>query len=120
VNTVRTAEAPDLADLRRFERTLRRARSQLGPDVTLQRLLILVNVYLNEGLSQSELRSSLDATSATALSRNLADLSAWTSRKQTGPGLLELRTDPMNLRRKSIHLTDTGRELIEKLLSDDA
>lgn len=104
--------------LGRFERTLRRARRQLGPDVTIQRVLILLNVYMNEGLSQSELRTQLDATSATALSRNLADLSAWTSRKQTGPGLLELRTDPMNLRRKTIHLTETGRALVGGLVED--
>lgn len=110
-------------NLLHFERLLRRARRELGPDVTLQRLLILLNVYLNEGLSQSELLRMLDATSPAALSRNLADLSAWTSRKQPGPGLLELRPDPMNLRRKSVHLTDFGRAVVERILqttSEDA
>lgn len=105
----------DAGELLRFERLLRSARAELGPDVTLQRVLILLNVFLNEGLSQSELLRVLDATSPAALSRNLADLSAWTSRKQPGPGLLELRPDPMNLRRKSIHLTEAGRRLVARI-----
>lgn len=101
--------------LQQLDRIMRRARSELGAEITIQRLLILVNVCLHEGLSQSELLKKLDSTSITALSRNLADLSAWTSRKQPGPGLLELRVDPMNLRRKTIHLTAKGRRLVRKL-----
>ena len=93
--------------LAQLDRTMRYARSRLGADITIQRLLILLNVYLHEGLSQKELLTQLDATSVTALSRNLADLSAWTTKKQPGPGLIELRADPMNLRRKTIHLTPT-------------
>lgn len=102
-----------------LDRKMRFARAQLGPDTTLQRLLILLNVSLHEGLSQKELLARLDATSITALSRNLADLSAWTSRKQPGPGLLELRLDPMNLRRKTVHLTPRGRELLAALARID-
>jgi len=102
-----------------LDRKVRFARARLGPDTTLQRLLILLNVSLHEGLSQKELLARLDATSITALSRNLADLSAWTSRKQPGPGLLELRVDPMNLRRKTIHLTVRGRELLAALARID-
>lgn len=106
---------PVRTGLHRIDRLLREARQALGADVTVQRLLILLNVYLNEGLSQTELLRQLDATSVTALSRNLADLSAWTSRKRPGPDLLELRTDPMNLRRKTVHLTEAGRALVERL-----
>jgi DNA-binding MarR family transcriptional regulator len=106
---------PVRTGLHRIDRLLREARHALGADVTVQRLLILLNVYLNEGLSQTELLRQLDGTSVTALSRNLADLSAWTSRKRPGPDLLELRTDPMNLRRKTVHLTETGRALVERL-----
>jgi len=102
-----------------LDRKMRFARAQLGPDTTLQRLLILLNVSLHEGLSQKELLARLDATSITALSRNLADLSAWTSRKQPGPGLLELRVDPMNLRRKTIHLTPRGRAMLAGLARID-
>lgn len=106
---------PVRTGLHRIDRLLREARRALGADVTVQRLLILLNVYLNEGLSQTELLRQLDGTSVTALSRNLADLSAWTSRKRPGPDLLELRTDPMNLRRKTVHLTESGRVLVERL-----
>ncbi len=111
---VREIEAETEA-LTRLDGILRRARRELGPDVTIQRLLILMNVYLHEGLSQSELLDLLDSTSITALSRNIADLSGWTSRKREGPGLLELRSDPMNLRRKTIHLTPKGRRVVRRL-----
>ena len=101
--------------LGQLDRTMRYARAKLGADITIQRLLILINVYLHEGISQRELLQELDATSVTALSRNLADLSALTTKKAPGPGLIELRTDPMNLRRKTIHLTPKGRRLIEQV-----
>lgn len=100
-----------------FDRLLVQARTQLGPDVTALRLHILFNVYMNEGLSQSELLRLLDMTSVTALSRNLADLSTLTSSKRIGPGLLELKFDAMNLRRKTIHLTPKGRKIIKSILT---
>ncbi|MEE4297944.1 MAG: MarR family winged helix-turn-helix transcriptional regulator [Pseudomonadales bacterium] len=99
---------------------LRQARRELGADATLLRLSILLTVYMHEGRSQNELLGLMEATSATALSRNLADLSAWTSRKAPGPGLVELRADPMNLRRKTVHLTDQGRAVAERILDPPA
>lgn len=100
--------------LRGLDRALRFARAKLTADITAQRLLILICVYLNEGLSQRELLTKLESTSITALSRNLADLSALTTRKQAGPGLLELRTDPMNLRVKRVHLTKKGKTFVNQ------
>ncbi|MBL6689471.1 MAG: hypothetical protein ISP91_03670 [Pseudomonadales bacterium] len=101
-----------------FDRLVVQARKLLGPDVTALRLHILLNVYMNEGLSQSELLKTLDMTSVTALSRNLADLSVLTSSKRPGPGLIELRFDSMNLRRKTIHLTSKGKKIIRSLLTN--
>ena len=80
-----------LQALRSLDRALRYARAKLSPDITAQRLLILLAVYFHEGLSQRELLRHLELTSITALSRNLADLSKLTTRKQPGPGLLELQ-----------------------------
>lgn len=100
--------------LQSLDRALRFARARLSPDITAQRLLILLNVYFNEGLSQRELLGMLDSTSIPALSRNLADLSVFTSRKVAGPGLLELRPDPMNLRIKRVHLTAKGKRFVSK------
>ena len=97
--------------------TLRHARKELGADITAQRLLILINVFLNEGLSQGELLRQLDSTSATALSRNLAELSDWTPRKVEGPGLIELRADRFNLRRKQVFLTGKGHAFIQSWLT---
>lgn len=99
-----------------LERALRFARAKLSPDITAQRLLILIAVYFHEGLSQRELLSHLDSTSITALSRNLADLSALTTKKTPGPGLLSLQVDPLNLRVKRVCLTAKGRRFMKQWL----
>lgn len=104
----------DTGRLIALDRALRFARSELTADVTAQRLLILISVFFNQGLSQRELLTKLDTTSITALSRNLADLSAWTTRKTEGPGLIELRPDPMNLRIKRVFLTEKGNEFVRR------
>jgi len=106
--------------LQALDRALRFARAELTADVTAQRLLILICVYFNQGLSQRELLTKLDATSITALSRNLADLSDWTTRKKKGPGLIELRPDPMNLRIKRVFLTNKGNSFVRRWLASDA
>lgn len=102
--------------LHALDRALRFARAKLSPDITAQRLLILIAVYFHEGLSQRELLTHLETTSITALSRNLADLSALTTRKTPGPGLLELRVDPLNLRVKRVFLTAKGRRFMRTWL----
>ena len=103
-----------------LDRALRFARKNLSADVTAQRLLILIAVYFHEGLSQRELMDYLDSTSITALSRNLADLSGLTTKKLPGPGLLELRTDPLNLRVKRVFLTRKGRNFVKRWLTEIA
>lgn len=109
-------EASQAATLHALDRALRFARARLSPDITAQRLLILIAVYFHEGLSQRELLTHLESTSITALSRNLADLSALTTRKTPGPGLLELRVDPGNLRIKRVFLTARGRRFVRQWL----
>lgn len=111
------SEQKHIYALKTLDKALRFARARLSPDITAQRLLILIAVYLHEGLSQRELLQYLESTSITALSRNLADLSALTSRKMPGPGLLELRGDPLNLRVKRVFLTTKGRKLIKQWLA---
>ncbi len=111
-------QATDYLEL--LDRALRFARKNLSPDITAQRLLILIAVYFHEGLSQRELLKHLDSTSITALSRNLADLSAMTTRKVPGPGLLELRTDPLNLRIKRVFLTSRGKRFVRRWLAETA
>ena len=102
--------------IRILDRGLRFARARISADITAQRLLILIAVYFNEGLSQRQLLEHLDSTSITALSRNLADLSALTTKKQPGPGLLELRIDPLNLRVRRVFLTSKGRTFMRQWL----
>jgi len=106
--------------LHTLDRALRFARAELTADVTAQRLLILICVYFNQGLSQRELLTKLESTSITALSRNLADLSDWTTRKKKGPGLIEMRADPMNLRVKRVYLTDSGNDFVDRWLATEA
>jgi DNA-binding MarR family transcriptional regulator len=111
------AEMAGANDIAALDRALRFARARLSPDITVQRLLILIGIYLHEGLSQRELLQHLDSTSITALSRNIADLSTLTTRKLPGPGLLELRNDPMNLRVKRVFLTRKGRSFVRQLIA---
>jgi DNA-binding MarR family transcriptional regulator len=103
-----------------LDRALRFARKNLSADITAQRLLILIAVYFHEGLSQRELMDYLEGTSITALSRNLADLSSLTTKKVPGPGLLELRTDPLNLRVKRVFLTRKGKSFVKRWLAETA
>lgn len=93
---------------------LRFARDNLSSDVTVQRLLVLLCVARQEGLSHRELAQVLPGISTTSLSRNLADLSALTSRKTPGPGLIEQRHDPLNLRRKQLFLTTRGKRFMKR------
>ncbi|MGB5166508.1 MAG: hypothetical protein WBN09_01565 [Woeseiaceae bacterium] len=102
------------AELLQLDRALRFARENLSSDITAQRLLILIGVFFHEGLSQRELLKFLDSTSITALSRNIADLSALTTKKLPGPALLELRVDPLNLRVKRVFLTSKGKRFMKR------
>jgi DNA-binding MarR family transcriptional regulator len=113
-------DTEEQAQLHALDQALRFARAELNPDVTAQRLLILICVFFNQGLSQRELLSKLESTSITALSRNLADLSAWTTKKTEGPGLIELRSDPMNLRIKRVYLTRKGEGFVRRWLKATA
>lgn len=108
------ADTKMTTEMQQLEQALRFARSNLSADITAQRLLILIGVYFHEGLSQRQLLSFLDSTSITALSRNIADLSALTTKKLPGPGLLELRIDPLNLRVKHVFLTPKGRKFMKR------
>ena len=109
--------ATDLRTLRMLDRALRFARIKISPDITAQRLQILLAVYFHEGLSQRELQAQLHMTSVTALSRNIADLSTLTTKKTEGPGLLELRSDPLNLRIKRVFLTRKGKRFMKQWLA---
>ena len=97
-----------------LSRALGFVRQELHPDVTAQRLRILLAVAADPGLSQRELAATLGDTSVTALSRNLADLAKLTSRKTAGPGLIELRIDPSNLRLRRVHLTRAGERFMRR------
>jgi len=108
------AESSMTAEMQQLEKALRFARENLSPDITAQRLLILIGVYFHEGLSQRGLLKFLDSTSITALSRNIADLSALTTKKLPGPALLELRIDPLNLRVKRVFLTSKGKRFMKR------
>ena len=111
------AATKPMRTMRMLDRALHFARKKLTADITAQRLQILLAVYFNEGLNQRELLGFLDMTSITALSRNIADLSHLTTKKLKGPGLLELRVDPLNLRVKRVFLTKKGRRFMEQWLA---
>ena len=86
------------------------------PDVTALRVMLLLAVAANPGISQAELRVLFDdGYKAATLSRNIAELSTRTPRRTAGLGWVELRPDEQDLRVKRIFLTRRGRAVTRVL-----
>lgn len=99
----------------RLSRFLRKVR-ETDPELTVQKLQILVEVMMNPGIEQQSLILKVDQTRS-AVSKNLADWSEITSRKKPGPGLIESRIDPRNRVIRTIHPTSEGRKRWAEMIS---
>jgi DNA-binding MarR family transcriptional regulator len=75
---------------------------------------ILCATYEGESVGDIAKRANF-ATSTT--SRHILDLGKFDRMKRPGYDLVETRIDPMELRRKTVHLTSKGRDLLNKVLS---
>lgn len=75
---------------------------------------ILCATYEGESIGDIARRAGF-ATSTT--SRHILDLGQYDRQKRPGYGLVETKIDPMELRKKSIHLTPKGRNLLNQLLN---
>jgi len=75
---------------------------------------LIVALTKEEGISHQDLAKQV-GVSQSAISRNVGMLSAWTPYKETGPGLVDSVSDPMNMRQKIVRLTPKGRKFSETL-----
>ncbi len=96
--------------VRRFLKAVR----EVDPDVSVQKLQVLVEVMCNPGIDQASLLQSVDQ-SRSAVSKNIAEWSAINSRKKPGPGFIESRIDPMNRVSRLLYPTDKGKRMWDKL-----
>ena len=91
------------------------AMRTVDASLPMQTFAAFLAVGLEEGLSINQIGVKIGIAQSSA-SRNVAALSAWDWKKKTGLKLVEYHQDPMNLSVKTVHLTKSGRQLIEHLI----
>lgn len=95
-------------------------RDRIDSEMSISRALVFLYIGMNDGLNQSEV-SRMAGLEKAAASRNVLDLSSFTSRRKEGPGLIEARRDDPHDRRANIlYLTDKGREIYQEVLRGEA
>jgi DNA-binding MarR family transcriptional regulator len=75
---------------------------------------ILCTTYEGESVGDIARRAGF-AVSTT--SRHILDLGEFNRKKEPGYGLVETKIDPLELRRKSVHLTPKGKNLLNQIIS---
>lgn len=108
----------DMSDRRHLDKVsgLFQAFRALDPTMPLQLAytFILCATYEGESIGEIARRAGF-AVSTT--SRHVLDLGEFDRMKKPGYKLVETRIDPMELRRKTIHLTPKGRALLNQLIN---
>ena len=108
----------DMSDRRHLDKVsgLFQAFRALDPTMPLQLAytFILCAIYEGESIGDIARRAGF-ALSTT--SRHILDLGEFDRKKSQGYKLVETRVDPMELRKKSIHLTPKGRALLNQLIN---
>jgi DNA-binding MarR family transcriptional regulator len=103
-------------EMARVSKFLKEARLLIGDTVTAQKLDTLLQVALNpDGIPQGDVmtKASLERS---AVSKNIADLSKLTQKKEKGPDLIESVIDPMVRTTRTIRVTPSGERKILKAL----
>lgn len=88
----------------------------LDPTMPLQLAYTFILCATYEGESVGDIARRAGFALSTT-SRHILDLGEYDRNKNPGYQLVESRTDPMELRRKTVHLTPKGRNLINQLIS---
>jgi len=97
-------------------RLLKEVRAQIDNEMSVQKLQILMCCLSSpDGIDQQRLFQEMDQ-SRSAVSKNIADLTAFTSKKLPGPALLVSIPDPMNLTTRIIRVTPKGRQVWRDIL----
>lgn len=107
-----------LEDRRHLDKVsgLFQAFRQLDATMPLQLAYTFVLCATYEGESVGDIaRRAGFAVSTT--SRHILDLGEFDRKKEPGYGLVETKIDPMELRRKTVHLTPKGKNLLNQIIS---
>ena len=103
------------AKLRDILRLLESFRA-LDAEFPLQQAITLLQIALNEGMSQTEIMARI-GLSTSGLSRNVASLGDYHRGGQPGYNFIEAKTDPTERRRKPLTITGKGRSFLRSLMS---
>jgi DNA-binding MarR family transcriptional regulator len=101
---------PSVIDVKRLANVIEQLQEELGPDVSLRQVSILLHVSLGgeSGIEQSTLQQKSDSSQATT-SRNLKALGP-------GAGLVEYFVQQNDTRRALVRTTPAGDKLINSLI----
>jgi DNA-binding MarR family transcriptional regulator len=103
-----------MKELRATINFLQAVRKHIEEDATGKELLTLLGITVEPGIDQSTLGIRLNLTRS-GVSKDIADLSVLTSRKQPGPGLVENTIDPMRMNIRLPMLTRKGEAAMTKV-----
>jgi DNA-binding MarR family transcriptional regulator len=108
----------DLSDRKHLDKAtgLFQAFRSLDPTMPLQLAYTFILCAIYEGESVGDIARRAGFALSTT-SRHILDLGEFDRMKNPGYHLLETRIDPMELRRKTIHLTPKGRNLLNQIIS---
>ena len=88
----------------------------LDDTMPLQIAYTVILCAIHEGESIGDIAKRAGFAGSTT-SRHILDLGEYDRKKQPGYKLVETRLDPMELRRKTVHLTPKGRNLLNQIIS---
>lgn len=87
----------------------------ISPTMSVQQILAFLAVAMNEGTSLKDIVESSGVKTPT-MSRHLIDLGPRNRRMEPGLNLIEVRQDPMELRKNQYTLSDRGRYLVNLII----
>lgn len=108
---------PLTKDLAQILKLLRAVRKHIDPDITVQRLQVLLEIAMAGEIDQGALSKRVDQTQS-AVSKNVANLSDITATKRKGPGLVRRDIDPMRMTNRILSLTDKGKSTLQAVIKD--
>jgi DNA-binding MarR family transcriptional regulator len=87
--------------------------------MSVQKLQILMAIAAagEGGIDQGSLQQRTKQARPTC-SKNVHDLTTVTARKESGPGLVVVEQDAMNLRTNTVRLTQRGRTVVAQILGN--
>ena len=108
----------DMSDRRHLDKVsgLFQAFRALDPTMPLQLAYTFILCCIYEGESIGDIARRAGFALSTT-SRHILDLGEFDRKKSQGYKLVETRIDPMELRKKSIHLTPKGRALLNQVIN---